>query len=89
MKGAIRANKKITKPLRQCKRKIRHRLDKRILPEHLGPMLHPGHIHYEISDPLTTGDFCRRFAAEAIIPWRSHSRIRGSRCTFVIAAAIA
>ncbi len=43
-------NKKIAKTLRQRKRKIRSRLDKRSLPEDLGPMLTPGNIHYEISD---------------------------------------
>jgi hypothetical protein len=42
--------KKIAKQLRQRKLKIRHRLDKRTMPEHLGPMLNPGNIHYEISD---------------------------------------
>jgi len=42
--------KKIAKQLRQRKRKIRNRLDKRTIPEHLGPMLNPGNIHYEISD---------------------------------------
>ena len=35
---------------RQRKRKIKNRLDKRSLPEHLGPMLNPGNIHYDISD---------------------------------------
>jgi len=42
--------KKIAKQLRQRKRKIRNRLNKRTIPEHLGPMLNPGNIHYEISD---------------------------------------
>lgn len=42
--------KKTTKQLRQRKRKIHNRLDKRTMPEHLGPMLNPGNIHYEISD---------------------------------------
>jgi len=42
--------KRITKKLRQRKRKIRNRLDKRSLPEHPGPMLNPGNIHYDISD---------------------------------------
>jgi len=42
--------KKIAKQLRQRKRKIRNRLDKRTIPEHLGPMFNPGNIHYEISD---------------------------------------
>jgi len=42
--------KKIAKQLRQRKRKIRNRLDKRTIPEHLWPMLNPGNIHYEISD---------------------------------------
>jgi hypothetical protein len=43
-------NKKIAKQLRQRKKKIRERLDKKSLPEDLGPMLKPGNIHYEISD---------------------------------------
>ena len=43
-------NKKIAKQLRQHKKKIRERLDKKSLPEDLGPMLKPGNIHYEISD---------------------------------------
>jgi len=42
--------KKIAEKLRQRKRKIRNRLDKRSLPEHPGPMLNPGNIHYDISD---------------------------------------
>jgi L-arabinose isomerase len=42
--------KKIAKQLRQRKRKIRNRLDKRTIPEHLGPMPDPGNIHYEISN---------------------------------------
>jgi hypothetical protein len=42
--------KKIAKKLRQRKRKIHNRLDKRSLPEHPGPMLNPGNIHYDISD---------------------------------------
>jgi hypothetical protein len=42
--------KKIAKQLRQHKRKIRDRLDKRSLPEHPGPMLNSGNIHYDISD---------------------------------------
>ncbi len=42
--------KKIAKKLRQRKQKIRNRLDKRSLPEHPGPMLNPGNIHYDISD---------------------------------------
>ena len=42
--------KKIAQKLRQRKRKIQNRLDKRSLPAHLGPMLNPGNIHYEISD---------------------------------------
>jgi len=42
--------RKIAKQLRQRKRKIRRRLDKRTMPEHVGPMLNPGNIHYEISD---------------------------------------
>jgi len=41
---------KIAKKLRQRKQKIRNRLDKRSLPEHPGPMLNPGNIHYDISD---------------------------------------
>ena len=43
-------SKKIAKQLRQRQRKIRQRLDRRSLPEDLGPMLKPGHIQYEISD---------------------------------------
>jgi len=42
--------KKIAKKIGQRKRKIQNRLDKRSLPEHLGPMLNPGNIHYDISD---------------------------------------
>ena len=42
--------KNIAKQLRQRKRKIRNRLDKRTMPQHLGPMLNPGNIHYEIAD---------------------------------------
>jgi len=42
--------KKIAKKLRQRKRKIRNRLDKKSLPEHIGPVLNPGNIHYDISD---------------------------------------
>jgi hypothetical protein len=42
--------KKIARQLRQRKRKIRNRLDARTMPEHLGPMLNPGNIHYEISE---------------------------------------
>jgi len=42
--------KKIAKQLKQRKRKIRNRLDKRAMPEHLGPMLNLGNIHYEISN---------------------------------------
>ena len=43
-------SKTIAKQLRQGKRKIRNRLDKRSMPEDIGPMLNPGNIHYEISD---------------------------------------
>jgi len=43
-------NKKIAKQLRQRKKKIRERLNKRSMPENLGPMLKTGNIHYEISD---------------------------------------
>jgi len=42
--------KKTAKKLRQRKRKIRNRLDKKTLPEHLGPMLNPGTIDYDLSD---------------------------------------
>ena len=42
--------KKITNKLRQRKRKIRNRLDKRSMPEGPGPMLNPGNIQYELSD---------------------------------------
>ena len=41
---------KIAQQLRQRKRKIRNRLDKRSMPEDPGPMLSPGNIHYELSD---------------------------------------
>jgi L-arabinose isomerase len=37
--------KKIAKQLRQRKRKIRNRLDKRTIPEHLGPMPDPGNTN--------------------------------------------
>jgi len=43
-------SKKITNKLRQRKRKIRNRLDKRSMPEDSGPMLNPGNIQYELSD---------------------------------------
>ena len=42
--------KSIAKKLRQRKRKIRNRLDKRSLPQPLGPMLNPGTIHYDLSE---------------------------------------
>jgi hypothetical protein len=42
--------KKIAKKLRQRKRKILNRLNKRSLPEHPGPMFNPGNIHYEMAD---------------------------------------
>ena len=42
--------KKIANILRQRRRKIQNRLDKKSLPEHLGPMLNPGNIHYDIAD---------------------------------------
>jgi hypothetical protein len=42
--------KNIAKKLRQRKRKIRSRLDKRSLPDDPGPMLKPGNIHYDIAD---------------------------------------
>jgi len=42
--------KKIAKKLRQRKRKILNRLNKRSLPEYPGPMLNPGNIHYEMAD---------------------------------------
>ena len=42
--------KKIAKKLKQRKRKILNRLDKRSLPEHPGPMFNPGNIHYEMAD---------------------------------------
>ncbi|RKY08849.1 MAG: hypothetical protein DRP56_03465, partial [Planctomycetota bacterium] len=41
---------KISKKLRQHKRKILNRLNKRSLPEHPGPMFHPGNIHYEMAN---------------------------------------
>jgi hypothetical protein len=43
-------SKKIAKQLRQRKRKIRNRLDKKSMPEDVGPMLNPGNIHYDIAD---------------------------------------
>jgi hypothetical protein len=42
--------KKIAKELRQRKRKILNRLNKRSLPARLGPMFNPGNIHYEMAD---------------------------------------
>jgi len=42
--------KSVAQKLRQRKRKIRTRLDKRSQPQHLGPMLNPGAIDYELSD---------------------------------------
>jgi hypothetical protein len=42
--------KKIAQKLRQRKRKIHSRLDKRSMPENPGPMLNPGNVHYELSD---------------------------------------
>lgn len=42
--------KKIAKQLRQRKRKIRKRLEKRTRPANIEPMLNPGNIHYETSD---------------------------------------
>ena len=42
--------KKIAKKLKQRKRKIRNRLDKRSQPAHPGPMFNPGNIHYEMAD---------------------------------------
>ena len=42
--------KKIAKKLRQRKRKILNRLNKKSLPAHLGPMFNPGNIHYEMAD---------------------------------------
>ena len=41
---------KIAKKLKQRKRKILNRLDKRSVPEHPGPMLNPGNIHYGMAD---------------------------------------
>ena len=41
---------KIAKILRQRQRKIQNRLDKKSLPEHLGPMFNPGNIHYDIAE---------------------------------------
>jgi hypothetical protein len=49
--------KKIAKKLAQSKRKIRKRLDKRSLPERLGPMMNPGNIHYEMTE-RTRGITC-------------------------------
>ena len=42
--------KKTAKKLRQRKREIRNRLDKRSLPQPFGPMLNPGTIHYDLSE---------------------------------------
>jgi len=42
--------KKLAKKLRQRKRKIQNRLNKRSMPEDLGPMLKPGNIQYDIAD---------------------------------------
>ena len=42
--------KKTAKKLRQRQRKIRNRLDKKSLPQHLGPMLNSGPIDYDLSD---------------------------------------
>jgi len=41
---------KIAKILRQRQREIQNRLDKKSLPEHLGPMFNPGNIHYDIAE---------------------------------------
>jgi hypothetical protein len=41
---------KIAKQLRRRKRKIRARLDKKSMPEDIGPMLNPGNIQYDIAD---------------------------------------
>ena len=49
-KESFRVREKIAKKLRQRKRKILNRLDKRSLPEHPGPMFNPGNIHYEMAD---------------------------------------
>ncbi len=49
-KESFRVKKKIAKKLRQRKRKILNRLNKRSLLEHPGPMLNPGNIHYEMAD---------------------------------------
>ena len=43
-------NKKIAKQLRQRKRKIQNRLNKKSVQKEPGPMLNPGNIHYDISD---------------------------------------
>jgi len=43
-------NRKISKKLAHRKSKIRKRLDKRSLPDDLGPMLNPGNIHYGIAE---------------------------------------
>ena len=42
--------KSVAQKLRKRKRKIRHRLDQRSQPQHLGPMLNPGAIDFELSD---------------------------------------
>jgi hypothetical protein len=51
-KESFRVRGKIAKKLRQRKRKILSRLDKRSLPEHSGPMFNPGNIHYEMADRI-------------------------------------
>ena len=43
-------NRKIAKKLAHRKSKIRKRLDKKSLPDDLGPMLSPGNIHYDIAE---------------------------------------
>jgi len=42
-------NKELAQRLRRRKRKILKRLNRKSVPEHLGPMLNTGNIHYDIS----------------------------------------
>ena len=42
--------KKTAKKLRQRQRKIQNRLEKKSLPQHLGPMLNSGNIDYDLPD---------------------------------------
>jgi hypothetical protein len=46
-------SQKIAKMLQERKRRIRNRLDKGSLPDHLGAMLRPGNIQYELSERVS------------------------------------